>query len=151
MKAAEPAPGPPLRFPPEGGPSIDFDFLHRVYRTSIVLMLVGSLYLWAYGTLPALVGWVSGAAVNLLSTIILEWTVRRLAVPGARSPGRIVAVGVAKMAAIALLLAAAWVAAVQAKLSPFWMLAGYALPHAVILLKLLGWKVLEWTSANRPR
>jgi hypothetical protein len=134
---------------PEGLPGIDLDFLHRVYRTSLALVVIGGLLIWARFQEPAALGWLLGAGIGLTVLVSVEWGVRRFIRPGAQSAGALVLLSMAKILGIAVILGLAFVGAMRGWISLPWVLAGFTLPVAVVALKLLGQKLLQATGAER--
>ncbi len=125
----------------------NIEFLHRVYRTTAILAVLGGLLIAERFGLSAAIGWGLGVSLHLGSMVSVEWSVRRLLVPGQRSLRMLSLISAAKLVLVITLLAAAALAALRGLLSPFWLLAGFVLPHAVMLLKLLGQRVLLLTGA----
>ena len=139
---------------PEGAsPGLDLSFIHRVYRTSLVVALLGALLIWESRGVPSLLGWLWGVALSLLALASLEWSIRHFIRPGTRSAGSLVGIMLVKMVVIAVILALAFVAALRGWIALPWVLAGFTLPHAVVALKLVGQKVrtLGADEGRRPR
>ncbi len=122
---------------------LDLSFIHRVYRTSAILVLVLGLLLWESLGGPAALGLLIGAAVSLMMLAALEWAIRRFISPETRSPGTLLAVSVLKLVVAAGILVGAFLAAQRGWVSILWILVGFAIPHLVIVLKLIGQKVNE--------
>ena len=139
---------------PEGvSPGIDLDFFHRVYRTSLIVALLGALLMWEAFGAPGVLGWLWGVALSLLALASLEWSIRRFIRPEARSARSLVGIMLVKMVAITVILALAFAAALRGWISLIWVLVGFMLPHAVVMLKLVGQKVraLGAEDGRRPR
>lgn len=141
---ARPEPDLERRAAPE---FLDLHFIHRVYRTSAILVLILGLLLWESLGAPTALGLLIGAAVSLMMLAALEWAIRRFITPETRSPGTLLAVSALKLAAAAGILIGAFLAAQRGWVSILWILVGFAIPHLVIVLKLVGQKVNE---AIRP-
>jgi Na+/H+-translocating membrane pyrophosphatase len=135
---------------PDWLPGLGLDFLHRVYRTSAVLALLGLVLLWERFGRAAALGWLLGALLSLLALVGFEWTVRRFIRPEAQSVQSMLLANFAKLALIAGVLVLAYVAALNHWVSLLWVLPGFAMPHLVIILKLVGHKVVE-LSRGQPR
>jgi hypothetical protein len=113
------------------------DFIRRVFRTSAVLVVLVAALLWELLGAAVVVGWLLGTGLSLAMLAGSEYSVRQLLAKKA-SPGRLVGLLVAKMmAAVGVLLFALW-GARQGWVSLLSLCAGFALPQAVILLKLMG-------------
>jgi hypothetical protein len=123
---------------PAGLTGIDLDFIHRVYRTSLVLVLIAAVLLWEALGAPSALGWMAGALLGLGMLAGVEWSVRRFIRPEAQTAGRVLGASLAKLGAAALALILAFLAARRGWLSLVWVLLGFTLPHAVIVLKLAG-------------
>jgi hypothetical protein len=132
-------------------PHLDLAFIHRVYRTSLVLALLGALCVWARFGVPAALGWLAGTGLQLLVIAGVEWTVLRLL---GKSRVSLAAVSLLKLAAAAGVL-------LLALLAPRWgraslvlfligVLAGFSLPLMVMGLKLLG-QALQRASGRGKR
>lgn len=128
--------------------ALDLSFIHRVYRTGLILTLLGAGLLWEAVGRGACLGWLVGASLSLLMLAGVEWSIKRFIQPESRSPRGLIGVLVAKMLAATLILVLAFVAALKGWLSILWVLAGFAMPHAVIVLKLAGQKVRELTRSQ---
>ncbi|HTE18564.1 MAG TPA: hypothetical protein VK689_09315 [Armatimonadota bacterium] len=141
--------------PPADGvaPGIDLDFFHRVYRTSIILALLGALLIWEPFGAAVVLGWLWGAGLSLLALASLEWSVRRFIRPDVRSARSLVGVMVVKLLGVTVVLALAFIGAREGWISLFGVLAGFMLPHAVVVLKLVGQKVraLSAEGGDPPR
>jgi hypothetical protein len=129
-------------------PAPDLSFLHRVYRTSAVLTFAGGIFVATrFGWSPAL-GFMIGAAISVLSLLTVEWTVRRYVASGGAAGRSVAATFMLKLPAIAGLLLLAGLAGKRGWVSLLWIVPGFALPHAVIVLKLLGRWLLAWNSKS---
>ena len=137
---------PPL---PDALTGLDIDFIHRVYRTSAAVVLLVALIAWARFGVPAAVGWLLGGGLSLLILASVEWSVRRFVRAEGGSSGRLMLVSVLKMLVITVVLVLAFLAALRGWLSLLWMLGGFSLPGAVILLKLLGQKLIQAAGSDR--
>lgn len=132
-------------------PGLGVDFIHRVYRTSIVVgLLVGAL-LWERFKMAAGLGWLLGVGLSLAVLRSAEWSVRRFLRPEEQSVGRMMAVTAAKMATVFLLLILTFVGATRGWVNPVAMAAGFPLPGLVLGLKLIGQKLVEISGAERPK
>jgi len=121
--------------------SLDLAFFQRVYRTSLILVLLGSLLIWERFRAPSALGWLMGAGVSLLMLAGLEWSVRQFVRPEQQSMNHLLGVTAIKMVVVGALLLGAFLGALRGWISLVWMLGGFALPHAVIVLKLIGQKL----------
>jgi hypothetical protein len=130
------------------GIKIDFDFIHRVYRTSSILLVLLGALIWEAASWRSAVGFAFGAAVSLGMLAMAEWSVRKWVNPGEQSMKRLAAVSTAKLFGGMFLLILAFLAARQGWMNLLWVLPGFAMPHAVLLLKLLGQKVRAMTAGS---
>jgi hypothetical protein len=124
--------------------SIDLDFIHRVYRTSTIVVALFGALAWERWGWQAAAGLGFGALLSLGLIAIGEWSVRRWVNPGAQSLKQLAKVTVAKLTAGFVLLLLAFVAAQQRWINAIFLvfvLPGFALPHVILLLKLLGQKI----------
>ncbi|MCC2668314.1 MAG: hypothetical protein K0Q72_785 [Armatimonadetes bacterium] len=128
---------------------LDIDFIHRVYRTSLVLVLLGAVVLWEAMGPRASMGWLVGGSLSLLMLAGVEWSIRRFITPETQSPRGLLGMLLAKLLGAALLLALAFVAALKGWLALLWILPGFGLPHLVIVLKLVGQKVRGLYAADQ--
>jgi hypothetical protein len=136
---------------PLGGFSgIDLDFVHRVYRTSAVVTALLAVFLWESKGRPSALGLLLGAALSLLIIAGLEWSVRRYIQPESRSPSALIVVSLLKLLVAALVLVLAFVGATRGWIALPWVLLGFALPHVVAALKLVGQRVVARNPRNGP-
>lgn len=122
---------------------LDLSFISRVYRTTAILVVVLSLLLWETRGLPACLGLLIGTAVSLAMLWSLELGVRRFISPEQRSPGSLLGLSALKLLLVALVLVGAFLAARRGWVALLWVLVGFALPHVVLVLKLVGQKMNE--------
>jgi len=128
--------------PPDALPGIGLDFIHRVYRTSLILVLLGALFIWERFRAPAALGWLIGSLLSLAMLASLEWSIRRFIKPGSTAQP-LVGLSLLKVPLAGIVLILVFLAAKRGWVNPFWLLPGFALPHAVVALKFLGRKLLE--------
>jgi hypothetical protein len=88
--------------------------------------------------------------LSLLMLAGVEWTVLRFIRPGSRSARGLLGMLLLKLLGAAAVLALAVVGALKGWLSLLWLLAGFAMPHAVIFLKLAGQKLRELNAPDEP-
>lgn len=128
--------------------TLEIDFVHRVYRTTGVLAVLLGAMIWERFGPKAALGWLLGAVLSLAAVAVLEWSVCTFFRPGQHSAGKLLAVSLGKMLVMFGALVLAYVAATHKWLSLLWVLPGFALPHLVIVLKLVGrWVSLAQASA----
>jgi hypothetical protein len=137
--------------------SLEAGFIGRVYRTSAVVYAIVSLYVWSYTGIAGFLGLTAGVAMALLSLRSIEWSAKRFLAAlgdgatggrGDRATGRNLAVsprlvpwwGIAlgKYLIFALLVAGIVRASEARSLNLIAFLGGFALVHAVIVLKAIG-------------
>jgi hypothetical protein len=128
------------------GFGLDLSFFPRVYRTSLVLIVLGALLVWERFKAPAALGWMVGSCMSLGALATVEWSVRRFVRPEAPAMNRLIGATMAKILLAAALMAVIFVGAQRGWVAPLWVLAGFALPHGVVFLKLIGRAVV---AANR--
>jgi hypothetical protein len=128
---------------------LDTGFLRRVYRTSGVVGAILSIYVWGYAGFPGWLGFAAGAGLSLLSLRILEWTVCALWSPEKTRAAKesnqasglrwlFMGMGLAKYLLLGLLIAGIVQAAEARALSLPAFVGGFAMVHAVIVLKVIG-------------
>jgi hypothetical protein len=122
---------------------LDIGFVHRVYRTSVVLIVLGAAFIWETFRPPAAYGWLIGSTLSLLMLWGVEWTILRFINPQAQSARGLVGMLMLKLFGAAIVLGLAFFGAIKGWISLLWVLPGVALPHLVIVLKLLGWKLKQ--------
>jgi hypothetical protein len=127
--------------PPDPLAGIDLAFIHRVYRTSGVLAVLSGLLIWERLRAPSALGWLLGSALSLLALAGVEWSVRRFVQPAAQSARSLAGTLLVKMLLIGVVMALAFAGALRGWISLPWVLAGFTLPHVVIVLKLIGQKL----------
>lgn len=128
--------------------ALDLSFIHRVYRTGSILAVLGAVLLWESAGRGASLGWLVGAALSLLMLAGVEWSIKRFVQPESRSTGGLLVVLLAKLAGATVILVLAFIAALKGWLSILWVLVGFAMPHGVIVLKLVGQKVRQLLDAS---
>ena len=126
---------------PELLSGLDLSFIHRVYRTTLILVVLFGVLIWDVFRLPGLLGWLLGTTLSLLALKGLEWSVRRFIQPQAQSVKALMGAIVAKMLLVGIVLVLAFMAALRGWISLLWVLVGFTLPHIVIGLKLIGQKL----------
>lgn len=124
-----------------GPPALDMRFIRRVYRTSGVLAVLAALFLWEGVEPRSSASWLLGVGLSLLSLAATERTVRRTIQTGKQST--ILTAAAIKFPAIGIVLLLLFLGAQRRWVNLIWVLAGFALPHVVLVLKLVGQKVLE--------
>src|SRR5688572_15691264 len=119
--------------PAVGGRSaatFDEGFVARVYRTSVLVYAIVSLYVWGYFGAAGWLGLTAGTALSLLSLAGVEWSARRVLARGG-PPRRVVrwlwGVAAGKYAVFALLVAGVVWAAETGALNLFAFLGGFVL------------------------
>jgi hypothetical protein len=137
----EPSPGSRL-------PGLDLSFIHRVYRTSIIVGIIAALLIWERFGPRAAMGWSLGSTLSLFALAMLEWSVRRYIQPGAKSMRSLIVVSLAKTLLMFVVLGLSYVAATNGWLSLLWVLPGFMLPHLIIGLKFVGQKVVATSRAS---
>lgn len=128
---------------PTGIPGLDLDFFRRVYRTTLLLLVLLTVTVWAQVGPASAIGLMVGCGVSLGALAILEWSVRRHLRPGKKSAAMLLGASVGKLFGITLILVLALYAAQRGWISLLWLVPGVALPHAVVILKLAGRKLTE--------
>jgi hypothetical protein len=141
---------PPPANPPEYG-ALDMDFMRRVYRTSLVLiLLVGGIVWEGFGPKAGL-GWLVGSLISLIGVIGTDLSVKRFINPDSNSVGGLLGVSCAKLLVMILLVIGTFVAAKKGWINLLWALPGFAVPHAVILLKLAGQRIVAMNREAERR
>jgi hypothetical protein len=130
--------------------TLDLSFIHRVYRTGLILAVVGAAFLWEVAGSRASLGWIVGALLSMLMLAGVEWSIKRFIQPEARSTKGLIWTLVVKMLLALVILVLAFLAAVKGWLSILWVLPGFAMPHAVVVLKLAGLKLRELQTSDPP-
>ena len=119
--------------------TVDEGFIRRVYITSAYVWAFGALMSWArFGPWAAL-GWTVGSAISLGLLRVIEWFIRRTAMPGNDAAKRSFLIGALLHwpVLIALLAGGVWIGRGRfAYIVAF--CAGLALTQAVIVLKVVG-------------
>jgi hypothetical protein len=128
---------------------IDAGFFRRVYRTATVVALVLGLIVWARVSGPAALGWLAGAALSILGLASIEWSIQKFVRPDVTSLKSLAYLSAAKSLLTAVVAMLAFFAAVKGWLSLLWMLPGFAMPHVVIGLKLVGQKLVAQNAKDR--
>jgi hypothetical protein len=129
-----------------GAPQIDADFIHRVYRTSLLLMLLLGLFIFDGAGLPGLLGWLVGAILGLSLLLVLEWSVRYFLTPERRSLTPLILISGFKLLMAGGILILAFLGALQGWVNLFWLFGGFVLPQLVIVLKIAGQILIEKTA-----
>ena len=129
---------------------LDLAFFHRVYRTTLILMALGALLCWQPFGSRGVLGWLIGSGLSLFMLAGVEWSIVRFLQPNVRSTRGLVGVFLAKMLAATAILVFAFIAALNRWIHLPWVLIGFAMPHLVVGLKLLGQKVRDLTAVDRP-
>jgi hypothetical protein len=118
-------------------PWLDDGFIRRVYRTSAVLAVLGAALLWELRGPASTTGLVIGAALSLGMLMGVEHSVRLL-IDRQAGVKSLVSALFMKLAIAFVVLGLAFYGALQGWVSLAALIGGFALPHAVIVLKLLG-------------
>jgi hypothetical protein len=136
--------------------NLEDGFIGRVYRTSAIVYAISSLYVWAYAGVASFLGLTAGVAMALLSLRSIEWSAKRfLASLGDGETGRRTSrlvpwwgIALGKYLIFALLVAGIVRASEARSLNLIAFLGGFALVHAVIVLKAVGAAALgSWLLA----
>ncbi len=120
--------------------TLDLGFVHRVYRTTLILLLITTPIIWEAFHVGAALGWAIGVLLSLGVIVSVEWGVKQFVQAGANSAatGKMAGLYLIKVLLIGLLLALAFYLRSHGLLSLRWLLAGFPVPAAVVVLKLLG-------------
>lgn len=121
--------------------ALDLDFMVRVYRTGLIVLAIIGMILWAKLSPAAGLGFVVGGVLSLVMLWGMEVTVRALIKPGSRSAKGLIGVMVGKLLLATAVLVLCLMAALRGWLNLIWLLAGFAMPHSVVMLKLLGQQI----------
>jgi len=125
---------------------VGFDFLDRVRKTSIVAGLVVSLIVWVYkGPWPAL-AFITGCAWSLVNIHLLRLLVLQITNDPEKHKLRIAAVLALK---VPVLYAIGYVLLKTGRLTAAGLLAGFAWPLAVVVLKAAGRLLLGLDGKRR--
>ena len=124
---------------------LDLDFLRRVYRTSTIVIVLLGAFIWEGAGRASGLAWLLGGVMSLLALAATEWSIRRFINPEQASARSLLGVSLLKLAILIGVVVGAFWAARSGYLNLPWALPGFMLPHLVILLKLAGRKVQEWT------
>jgi hypothetical protein len=125
---------------------LDPGFFSRVYKTSLVLIVIGALLIWERYKTPAALGWIVGSGMSLGGLAMVDWAVRRFLTAESPAMGPLIGTSMAKIIGAAVVLAGIFAAAMRGWIGLIWVLAGFALPHTVVFLKLIGRAVV---AANK--
>lgn len=117
---------------------MDLSFLRRVYLTSVWVSGLSAAAVYSRYSPRAGLGLLFGALLSLFLLMSLEWGVRRFVGPETRSAGRLLGLVLLHLTLAGVMLVVAFLLARAGLLSLFWVIPGYALPHAVVGLKLVG-------------
>lgn len=120
---------------------LDFEFLKRVYRTSAVLTVLGTVFIWEAKKAPSALAWALGATLSLLGLWATELTIKRFIQPGSQDMTSMVWVSLGKLLVMIAVVVGAFWATSRGYLNLPWALPGFMLPHLVIVLKLAGRKL----------
>jgi hypothetical protein len=80
----------------------------------------------------------------------VEWSIRRFITPDTQSPRGLVGMLLVKLVGAALILGLAFFGAMKGWLNLLAILPGFALPHFVIVLKLVGQKLRQLSAGEAP-
>lgn len=114
---------------------LDHAFLRRVRTATIVLGLLGSLFVTLYAGVKPGVGWTAGVAVALANFILLHWILVRILRPQPLLGPKVYAALGAKLPFV---FGSVFLAVGVAKLPLLWFSLGFSLLFVVVLLKALG-------------
>lgn len=114
---------------------LDHAFLRRVRTATVVLGLLGSLFVTLYAGVRPGLGWTAGCAVVLANFVLLQWILSRLLRP---QPLLGPKVYLALAAKLPFVFASVFLAVGVAKLPLVWFSLGFSLLFLVVLLKALG-------------
>ncbi|MEZ4650363.1 MAG: F0F1 ATP synthase subunit A [Candidatus Eisenbacteria bacterium] len=114
---------------------MDHAFLRRVRTATIVLGLLGSLFVTLYAGVKPGLGWTAGAGVALANFILLHWILVRVLRPQPMLGPKVYAALGAKLP---LIFGSVFLAVGVAKLPLLWFSLGFSLLFVVVLLKVLG-------------
>jgi hypothetical protein len=134
---------------------LDLNFIHRVYRTTLILLLVSTPLMWSIFRTQAALGWLVGALLALGVVASVEWSVRQffqgMAGGGAAggSGGKMIGLYLLKVVVIGALMVGAFYLRKQGLLSFKWLLIGFPLPAVVVLLKFMGIQLRAVTAADQ--
>ena len=127
---------------------LDIQFIHRVYRTSIVLVLLIGAFLWEGVGWRTGLGWLVGGSLSLLMLAGVEMSIRRFITPETQSPQGLIGMLLLKLLGATAILGFCFFAAVKGWMNLLALLPGFALPHFVIVLKLAGQKLRALTAGE---
>jgi hypothetical protein len=130
--------------------ALDLSFIHRVYRTGLILTVLGAAFFWEVIGPKACFGWLVGAVLSLLMLAGVEWSIKRFIQPESQSARGLIGVLVVKMVGASAILVLSFIAALKGWLSILYVLFGFAMPHLVVVLKLAGIKLREFYAASDP-
>ena len=133
--AKEPAPAP-----------LDLGFIRRVYRTTAVVAVLVLIFVWEGLGPMAAWGWACGVVLSLAALAGTEWTVKYAVRRGKAST--VLAAMLLKLPILLGVGALLYYAASLGLINLIWVLPGFALPHVVLLLKLLGRRLNELSAAE---
>lgn len=123
------------RFAQSGLP--DFGFLQRTYRMSALLGAVGALALSATAHWKYPAGWIVGVGLGLTTLKSKECLARAfLAIAQKQSSSRFIGLTITNYAITGLTL---WIVLRYELVNLLWVLAGFTLVLAVIVMKAIGW------------
>lgn len=115
--------------------ALDHAFLRRVRSATLVLGLLGLLFVTLYAGVRPGLAWGAGCGVALANFILLHWILVRILRPQPLlGPKVYLALG----AKLPLVFASVWLAVGVAKLPLLWFSLGFSLLFIVVLLKALG-------------
>ena len=132
--------------------NLDLSFIHRVYRTTLILLAVTTPLVWARFHVQAASGWLIGALINLGIVASVEWSVRQYfrVAAGQGSGGKMVGLYFLKVLLTGALMLGAFILRKNGWLSFRWLLFGFPLPLLVVILKFVGLQVRAATSGPLP-
>ena len=128
--------------------NLDLSFIHRVYRTTLILLVITTPLIWGRFHVQAALGWLIGALIALGLVASVEWSVRQYfrVAAGQGSGGKMVGLYFAKVVLVGALMLGAFILRKNGWLSFRWLLFGFPLPALVVMLKFVGLQVRAATS-----
>ncbi len=114
---------------------LDLDFIHRTLKTTGVVLLIAFFFgIYYYGFWPAL-AFFSGGIWGMVNLIFITGLIRAAVRPGGADVLKSVGLGIIKFP---LLYAAGYFLLKVPQFDPLYLLAGFTLLFAIILLKVVG-------------
>src|SRR5688500_16196976 len=129
-------------------PGLDLDFIHRVYRTTLIVALLAGALVWERFGLAALLGWLLGVALSLGILRSAELSVRTFLKPDQQSVRPMVASSLGKTAVVFVLILLAFLGAERGWINLIALAAGFPLPGLILALKLIGHMAVEASKAD---